>query len=51
VTSTHTVPNIVPLNGLGNRVVLRIKLVARDDLEKIMEKYLPSSIKIDIEGK
>jgi HJR/Mrr/RecB family endonuclease len=30
--------------------LLRIKLVARDDLEKLIGKYLPSSIKIQSEG-
>jgi restriction system protein len=31
--------------------LLRIKLIARNELEKLIEKYLPSSIKIETEGK
>jgi restriction system protein len=31
--------------------LLRIKLIARDELENLIEKYLPSSIKIETEGK
>jgi hypothetical protein len=30
--------------------LLRIKLIARDELENLIEKYLPSSIKIQSEG-
>ena len=30
--------------------LLRIKLIARDELENLIEKYLPSSIKIESEG-
>jgi hypothetical protein len=31
--------------------LLRINLVARGDLEKLIDKYLPGSIKIETEGK
>jgi hypothetical protein len=30
-------------------MLLRIKLIARDELEKLIGKYLPSSIKIETE--